>query len=123
MRVRVRGRREPLHSVGSDPDYRFSLANERTYLAAIRTSLALFAGGVAVVQLLPALGPRPARLALGVGLIVLGLLLSVTSYGRWARTERAMRLGETLPSSTVPRVLTVGLSIIIVFALGMVLTP
>lgn len=37
-----------LYSVGSDPDPRFSLANERTLLAWIRTSLAFLALGVAL---------------------------------------------------------------------------
>ena len=42
-----------------EPDYRFTLANERTFLAWIRTALALIAGGVAVVQLVPVLSyPR-----------------------------------------------------------------
>ena len=40
-------------SVGEEPDYRFTLANERTFLAWIRTALALIAGGVALVQLVP----------------------------------------------------------------------
>jgi putative membrane protein len=37
-----------------EPDFRFTLANERTFLAWIRTALALIAGGVAVAQLVPA---------------------------------------------------------------------
>ena len=43
-----------VREVGSTPDYRFSLANERTSLAWIRTSPGLLAGGVAAVQLVPA---------------------------------------------------------------------
>jgi uncharacterized membrane protein YidH (DUF202 family) len=39
-----------------EPDYRFTLANERTFLAWIRTALALIAGGIAVAQLVPAFG-------------------------------------------------------------------
>lgn len=124
MRVRLPGSQvKRLRAVGTDPDYRFSLANERTFLAWIRTALALFAAGVAVVQLLPSFGPRAARLALGVGLIVLALVLSLTSYGRWERAERAMRLGETLPASVVPRLLAIGLSVVILLALGMVFAP
>lgn len=124
MRVRLPGSKvKRLRAVGSDPDYRFSLANERTFLAWIRTALALFAAGVAVVQLLPSFGPRAARLALGVGLIVLALVLSLTSYGRWERAERAMRLGEPLPASVVPRLLAIGLSVVILLALGMVFAP
>jgi hypothetical protein len=33
-----------------EPDYRFTFANERTFLAWIRTALALIAGGVAVAS-------------------------------------------------------------------------
>ena len=36
---------------GHEPDYRFTLANERTFLAWIRTSLGLMAVGLAVAQL------------------------------------------------------------------------
>ena len=57
---------------GSEPDPRFTLANERTFLAWIRTALALTAGGVALealtVPLLPGL-----RLAASLLLLVLGL--------------------------------------------------
>ncbi len=35
---------------GKKPDYRFTLANERTFLAWIRTALALMAGAVGVDQ-------------------------------------------------------------------------
>jgi putative membrane protein len=35
---------------GTEPDYRFTLANERTFLAWIRTALALLAGGVLLHQ-------------------------------------------------------------------------
>ncbi|WP_283215114.1 DUF202 domain-containing protein [Pseudofrankia sp. DC12] len=50
---RTGGGKPPVHTVGTDPDYRFSLANERTFLAWIRTALALLAGGIAVVQIVP----------------------------------------------------------------------
>ena len=38
-----------------EPDYRFTLANERTFLAWERTALGLLAAAVAVVQLVPEL--------------------------------------------------------------------
>ena len=39
--------------LGEAPDYRFSLANERTFLAWIRTALGFLAAGVGLDQLAP----------------------------------------------------------------------
>jgi hypothetical protein len=39
----------------TEPDYRFTYANERTFLAWVRTSVALIGVGVAAVQFLPPL--------------------------------------------------------------------
>jgi len=102
--------------VGTEPDYRFSLANERTFLARIRTSLAFFAAGVGVVQLVPSLASRPQRLIVGLALVCLALFLSATSYRRWAQVERAIRLGEPLPRSALPLTLAAGLTAAIAFA-------
>lgn len=114
-------RRPPLRDVGQDPDYRFSLANERTFLAWIRTSLALLAAGVAVIQLVPSFGPRGGRFAVGVVLIVLALILAATSYARWQGAERAMRLGNSLPESLVSRVVAYGLTAVALLALVLLL--
>lgn len=111
------GRRPPLEDVGSDPDYRFTLANERTFLAWIRTSLALIAGGVALVQFGDALGPRPIRLALGILLIALAGTLAALSHHRWAAGERAMRLGESLPRNRVSVILGYALAAVAVVVL------
>lgn len=112
------GGRSPLHQVGEPPDYRFTLANERTFLAWIRTSLALIAAGVAVIQLVP--GPGAIRHVLGILLIALGGVLSAVSYGHWEQNERAMRLGEQLPHSMVPRLVAATLSLAAVSALVLV---
>jgi putative membrane protein len=73
---------------GTEPDARFSLANERTFLAWIRTALALLAGGVALeaadLGLDPGLRLAPVHAAIG-----------------WARTERALRRGTPLPSAAL----------------------
>ncbi len=82
---------------GSEPDYRFSLANERTFLAWVRTALAIMAAAVAVVQLVDTGRLHEFRRALGVLLAVLGLVIGVAAYPRWAAIQRAMRLGEPLP--------------------------
>jgi putative membrane protein len=108
----ARRRRPRLSDIGSDPDYRYSLANERTFLAWIRTSLALLAGGIAVVQLAPDLGPRALRLTVGIALIVIGGVIAGAAHHRWSSAERAMRLGETLPPSRLSVVLGYGLAIV-----------
>ena len=95
----------------TEPDYRFSLANERTFLAGIRTSLAMLAAGVGVIQFLPGSVPRPPRLVVGLLLIALALLLAATCHSRWRRVERAMRLGEPLPRSWVPLIVGTGLAV------------
>jgi putative membrane protein len=79
------------------PDYRFTLANERTFLAWMRTSLALLAGGIALRQVVPSFEIRGLRTTLAVAAVVLSLVLAVASYVRWSQIERAMRRGEPLP--------------------------
>ena len=93
---------EEVRQVGRTPDYRFSLANERTFLAWIRTGLALLGGGLAVAQFLPA---SLLRTALAVALMVLGGAVAVRAVDHWSRTERAMRLDEDLPPSRFPALL------------------
>lgn len=97
----------PTPVVGEMPDYRFSLANERTFLAWIRTALALVAGGLACAQFLPALPIAHLREAIAVGLLLLGAAVALRAVDHWARTERAMRLGADLPASRFPAVLAI----------------
>lgn len=99
-----------------EPDYRFSLANERTFLAWIRTSLALLAGGAVVTQLLPNYGPRPLRYLLGLGLICLAFVMAASSYRRWVSVDRAMRQGRPLPTQVLPLILAVAVSCAILVA-------
>lgn len=115
-----RTRKPALDEVGEDPDYRFSLANERTFLAWIRTSLGLLAGGVGVVQLVPRFSIPGGRTTLGVILVSLSLLVSASSYARWERNERAIRMNRALPRSSVARVLALGLSLVAVGALVLI---
>jgi putative membrane protein len=83
-------------------DYRFTLANERTFLAWIRTALALIAGGVAVVQLVPALSIPGIRHGLGMVLTAAGGVLAVLAVQRWRRVQAAMYEGVELPRSLMP---------------------
>jgi putative membrane protein len=89
-----------------EPDVRFTLANERTFLAWNRTALALVVAGLGIVQLLPPFPGVPwGRHALGVPLIVLGAAVSVTAYREWRRNETALRRSEPIPQSVLPRLL------------------
>ncbi|ACY98287.1 MULTISPECIES: YidH family protein [Thermomonospora] len=92
------GHGEP-HAGEQEPDYRFSLANERTFLAYMRTALAVDVGGLAVVQLLPDVATAAWRRGVAVALALLGLVLAVAGYRRWSQNQRAMRRGEPLPES------------------------
>src|SRR4051812_18232488 len=87
----------------SEPDPRMTLANERTFLAWIRTALALIGGGLAASQLLHARS-RAVELIVSLVPIALGAWLAVGSRARWARNQAAMRRGEPLPAD-VPRLL------------------
>ena len=93
---------------GTEPDPRFTFANERTFLAWSRTALALVVAGLGVVQLLPPFPGVPwGRHVLGVPLIVFGAVVAVVAYGEWVKSQRALRRGDPLPRSVMPRLLTV----------------
>lgn len=109
-------RREPRwYEDGKEPDYRFTLANDRTFLAWLRTGLALLAGAVALTQLVPEFTDQGLRTYLAVLLAATGTLLTALAYRRWARVQRAMRRGEPLPMTWLP--LTVGCATAIAGAL------
>lgn len=96
-------------TVGEDPDYRFTLANERTFLAWVRTSLALAAGGLGVVSVLPDFFGAE---ILGMLLLGLSFVTAATAYRRWAQNEHAIRMGEPLPPSTLPLFMAVGTAVV-----------
>ena len=95
-----------------EPDYRFTLANERTFLAWLRTALSLLAAGVALDQFVPELGAPGLRTALGVGLGALSVLCAVGGLLRWHRVQQAMRRGRPLPVARSGVVLAVGLAVV-----------
>lgn len=119
--MRARGE-PPLHEVGDEPDVRFTYANERTFLAWNRTALALVATGIAATQLLPRFSDLPGgRRIIGLPLIAFGAVLSLVSWRRWYRNERAMRLGEPLPPSNLALTLAAGIAVVAVIAITVVL--
>lgn len=103
------GQRKPesVYGVGDEPDPRFSLANERTFLAWVRTSLAIIAGAVALHSLKV---PETVwvRKVLVLALLVIAALFMVSAAVRWRRTERAMRLRQPLPALWQADLIAVG---------------
>ena len=79
-----------------EPDPRFTLANERTYLAWIRTAMAFLAAGVALEALAVDLDDRVRRLA-SASLVALGVLSAVSSHHRWHAIQQALRANRSLP--------------------------
>jgi putative membrane protein len=114
---------ERVRSEGTTPDYRFSLANERTFLAWIRTALALIGGGFAVDQFLTDHLTQWVRAALALALLAGGVLCCLRAVNHWVRSERAMRLGRSLPASRFPALLAVlvavlGVAMVVVVVFG-----
>jgi putative membrane protein len=91
----------------AEPDARFTLANERTYLAWMRTALAIVAGGLAAAHFLDDL-PAALRATFATALLTLGGYLAGDSYRRWRANDAALRAGHPLPRSVRPAVLVVG---------------
>ena len=105
----------------AEPDARFTFANERTFLAWNRTALALIATGVAATQLLPEFNVDGGRRILGLPLIALGALVAWTSFRHWKANQRAMRLGDPIPKSPMPLVLSVGIGAVAIIAVVLAL--
>ena len=124
------GYRDPMHGtervrfprsvygIGQEPDPRFSLANERTFLAWIRTALACIAGGVAVDAVVLPL-PEITRVATSAVLLLLGLGVPPMAWFSWAATERALRLDRPLPASPATPAVALGvLTVAILIGIG-----
>ena len=93
---------------GSEPDPRFTLANERTFLAWIRTSLALVAGGIAVEAFIADLFTPEIRKTISIFLLLLAMAIGTGAFFRWLNIERAMRKGKPLPLPLIAPLLAVG---------------
>ncbi|MFD5085252.1 YidH family protein [Kitasatospora sp. NPDC058406] len=106
---------------GQAPDYRFTLANERTFLAWIRTALGLLAGGIAVDQLTPDVAPAPLRIALAVICALGGAALGAAAYRRWVKVEAAIRTGSPLPRTPTLLVLSVGVTLVAAVFCGLII--
>ncbi len=96
----------------SEPDYRFTLANERTFLAWLRTALSLLAAGVALEQFAPQLAAPGVRTAIAAALGLLSVLAAGGGLLRWRRVQRLMRRGQPLPVAGSGVVLALGLAVV-----------
>ncbi|HEU0041973.1 MAG TPA: DUF202 domain-containing protein [Jiangellaceae bacterium] len=78
-----------------EPDYRFTLANERTLLAYERTAIGLVAAAIAVLHLFDGW----AETTLGVLLLLAGGVSAVGGYLRFRKVESAINADEPLPAN------------------------
>jgi inner membrane protein YidH len=108
---------QEIQESGMKPDYRFSLANERTFLAWIRTGLALIAGGLAIAQFLSPLSTRFLTEAMAIVPIAFGGFCALRAVDHWIRCEIAMRQNRPLPPSRFPALLALVVTISAILAL------
>ncbi len=106
---------------GDEPDYRFTLANERTFLAWIRTALALLAAGVLLAQFASRMQPRLMVSAVALLMCLLATVVCVQAYRRWRANEIAMRCKDRLPASALLLTLSVSLFLVSGLLMGLVL--
>ena len=106
--------------LGEAPDYRFSLANERTFLAWIRTALGFLAAGVGLDQLAPDFATPVIRELLALLLCLFSGGLAMYGYLRWLRNEKAMRLKEDLPYTNSLLIISLILMVVAVIGTGVV---
>lgn len=106
---------------GDEPDPRFTLANERTFLAWLRTALGLLAGAAAVDALdLPLASGIKTTLA--VLLAVAAVVAAATSWRSWAGRESALRDRRPLPANpAMALLLAVVVVVAVLLAVGAVL--
>lgn len=92
-------REPPWHQQGQEPDYRFSLANERTFLAWMRTALALVAAAVLFHQFAVRIEPRWVVTTMSCAVAAIAAMLAAAGYTHWRSNQLAMRHSHPLPRS------------------------
>lgn len=109
-----------VYGIGTEPDARATLANERTALAGIRTALALVATGLGIAALQNYFNVNDALRLAAIVLSLCGSLLAIGAVLRWEQVERALRTGQPLPA---PRLLMpISIFIAVVGVIGVVAT-
>lgn len=106
-----------VYGQGQEPDARFSLANERTALAWVRSGLGLVAGGVALASL-ASIVERPVFFDVIAAFACLsGAILALYALHSWRQHEVALRTDQPMPAPAALPILVGGVSV-----LGLVLT-
>jgi putative membrane protein len=112
---------ESSRSGGKEPDPRFTLANERTFLSWLSTSLALTAGGVAMAAVPTHVFVPWVRTLLALALVLLAALAAAMAYPRWRSVQRALRRQDPLPTPALAPVLGYGVAAVALLALVLIL--
>jgi putative membrane protein len=112
---------ESSESGGEEPDPRFTLANERTFLSWLSTALALTAGGIAMAAVPQHIFIPWLRTLLAVALVLLAAVAAVMAYPRWRRVQRALRRQDPLPAPALAPILGYGVAAVAVLALILIL--
>jgi inner membrane protein YidH len=99
-----------IRQVNDEPDYRFTLANERTFLAWQRTALGLLAAMVAMLQFVPGPAVQGMQYILSTVLGMLAIVSTGAGLLRWRQVDRAIRRTERLPHNRTPALLASGLA-------------
>jgi len=101
-----------IREVKDEPDYRFTLANERTFLAWQRTALGLLAATVALLQLVPGPAVQGMQYILSTALGMLAIVSTGAGLLRWRQVDRAIRCSARLPHNRTPALLASGLAVL-----------
>lgn len=107
-----------LRAEGAEPDPRFSFANERTFLAWVRTALAVMASGIALETFGPEFGLGFLRPTLAGVLVAIGTVIAANSFHRWLNAERALRGNRPLPAPGLAPFLAYGVAVVAVLAVA-----
>lgn len=107
-----------VYGVGDEPDARFSLANERTALAWVRTGLGLVAGGVALTSLASFADLTVFLDVVAAVACLAGAAVAASGWRTWRRNEIALRTGAPLPAPTALPVLAAGVVVMALVLAG-----